>query len=219
MISTLWNVLILKSWSIEYILVNVSGAFGSNVYSWLIVDYYTKWELDSRDKSKSMSLQFTRHRSFIFCRLSVQFSRSVVSNSLWPHGLQHARPPLSNTNSRSLLKLMAIESVMASNHLIICHPLLLQPSIFSSIRVFSNKSALHIRWPKDWSFSFSINHSNKYSGLILFKMDWLDLLAVQGTLKSSPTQQFKSTNSSVLNFLYSPVLTSIHDYWKNHSLD
>ena len=125
----------------------------------------------------------------------------------------------SNTNSRSLLKLMAIKSVMASNHLIICHPLLLQPSIFSSIRVFSNKSALHIRWPKDWSFSFSINHSNKYSGLILFKMDWLDLLAVQGTLKSSPTQQFKSTNSSVLNFLYSPILTSIHDYWKNHSLD
>ena len=94
MISTLWNVLILKSWSIEYILVNVSGAFGSNVYSWLIVDYYTKWELDSRDKSKSMSLQFTRHRSFIFCRLSVQFSRSVLSNSLWPHGLQHARPPV-----------------------------------------------------------------------------------------------------------------------------
>ena len=166
-----------------------------------------------------MSLQFIRHRSFIFvdCQFSsaVQFCPTLCD----PHGLQHARPPLSNTNSQSLLKLMAIESAMASNHLIVCHPLLLPPSIFSSIRVFSNKSALHIRWPKDWSFSFSINPSNKYSGLILFKMDWLDLLAVQGTLKSSPTPQFKSTNSSVLNFLYSPILTSIHDYWKNHSLD
>ena len=155
--------------------MNVSGAFGSNVYSWLIVDYYTKWELDSRYKSKSMSLQFIRHRSFIFvdCQFSsaVQFCPTLCD----PHGLQHARPPLSNTNSQSLLKLMAIESAMASNHLIVCHPLLLPPSIFSSIRVFSNKSALHIRWPKDWSFSFSINPSNKYSGLILFKMDWLDL--------------------------------------------
>ena len=91
---------------------------------------------------------------------------------------------LSITNSRSLLKLMSIESVMPSNHLILCCPLLLQPSVFPSIRVFSNDSALHIRWPKYWSFSFNISPSNEYSGLISFRMDWLGLLAVQGTLKS-----------------------------------
>ena len=92
--------------------------------------------------------------------------------------------PLSSTISWSLLKLMSIESVMPSNHLILCHPLLLLPSIFPSIRVFSNESALHIRWPKDWSFSFSISPSNQYSGLIFFRIDCLDLPAVQGTLKS-----------------------------------
>ena len=124
---------------------------------------------------------------------------------------------LSITNSWSLLKLMSIESVMPSNHLILCHPLLL-PSIFPSIRVFSNESVLRIRWPKDWSFSFSISPSNEHSGLISFKMDWLDLLAVQGTLKS-PTPQFKSINSSALSFLHSPTLTFIHDFWKNHSFD
>ena len=91
---------------------------------------------------------------------------------------------LSITNFQSLLKLMSIELVMSSNHLILCHPLLLLPSIFSSIRVFSNKSALCIKWPKYWSFSFRISPSNDYSGLISFRMDWLDLLAVQGTLKS-----------------------------------
>ena len=88
------------------------------------------------------------------------------------------------TNSQSLLKLMSIESVMPSNHLILCHPLLLLPSIFPSIRAFSNESVLSIRWPKYWNFSFSINPSNEYSGLISFRMDWLDPLAVQGTLKS-----------------------------------
>ena len=122
---------------------------------------------------------------------------------------------LSITNSQSLLKPMSIESVMPSNHLILCHPPFLPPSIFPSIRVFPNKSVLHIRWPKDWSFSFSISPSNEYSGLISFRMDRLDLLAVQGTLKSL----LKSINSSALSFLHSPTLTSIHDYWKNHSLD
>ena len=107
---------------------------------------------------------------------------------------------------------------MLSNHLILCYPLLLLPSIFPSIRVFSNESALHIRWPKYWSFSFSISPSNEYSGLISFRINWLDLLAVQGTFKSSPTPQFKSINSSVLSFLYSPSLTSIHDYWKTIAL-
>ena len=122
---------------------------------------------------------------------------------------------LAITNSRSLLKLMSIESVMPSNHLILCCPLLL-PSIFPSIRVFSSESALRFRWPKYWSFSFSISPSND-SALISFRMDWLDLLAVQGTLKS--LLQHHSAKASMLSFLYSPTLTSIHDYWKNHSLD
>ena len=104
-------------------------------------------------------------------------------------------------------------------HLILCRPLLLLSSVFS-IRVFSNESIICNRWPKYWSFSFSISPSNEYSGLISFRMDWLDLLAVQGTLKSLlPIPQFKSINSSALSFLYCPTLTSIHDYWKNHSLD
>ena len=121
---------------------------------------------------------------------------------------------LSITNSQSLLKLMSIESVMPSNHLIFCCPLLL-PSIFP--RVFSNGSVLHIRWPKYWSFS--LRPTNEYSGVISFRMGWFDLLAVQGTLKSCPTAQYKSINSSALSFLYSSTLTSIHDYWKNHSFD
>ena len=126
---------------------------------------------------------------------------------------------LSITNSQNLLKLISIESVIPSNHLILCRPLLLQTSIFPSISIFSNESVLRIRWPKHWSFSFSISPSNEYSGLISFRIDWLDLLAVQGTLESSPAPQFKSINSSALSFLYSPALTSIHDYWKNHSFD
>ena len=127
--------------------------------------------------------------------------------------------PLSSTVSRSLLKFVSVESVMPSNHLILCCPRLLLPSIIPSIRVFSNESALYIRWPKYWSFSFSISPSNEYSGLISFKIDCFDLLAVQGTQESSPTPQFKSINSLVLSFLHSPSLTSIHDHWKNHSLD
>ena len=119
---------------------------------------------------------------------------------------------LSITNSRSLLKLMSIESVMPSNHFTLCRPLLLLPSIFPSIRVFSNESFLHIRWPKYWSFSFSISPSNEYSGLISFRMDWLDLLAVQGTLKS--LLQHYSSKASILQCsaffivqLYSPTPT------------
>ena len=117
---------------------------------------------------------------------------------------------LSITNSQSLLKLMSIKSVMPSSHLILCHPLL-PPSIFPSISVFSNESVLCIRWPKYWSFSFNISLFNEYSGLISFRMDWLDLLAIQGTLfqESSPTPQFKSINSLGLSFLYRPNLTSI----------
>ena len=112
---------------------------------------------------------------------TIQFSRSVVSDSLQPHEPQPARSP---TNSWSLPKLMSIELVMPSNHLILCHPLLLLPSILPSIRVFSNESALCIRWPKYWSFIFNISPSNEHLGLISFRMDWLDLLAVQRTLKN-----------------------------------
>ena len=103
---------------------------------------------------------------------------------------------------------MSLELVMLFNHLILCRPLLLLPLILPNIRVFS-ESALHIRWPKYWSFSFSISPSNDCSGLISFRIDWLDLLAIQGTLKSSPTPQFQSINSLVLSFLYSPTLTAI----------
>ena len=118
------------------------------------------------------------------------------------------------------LKLMSIESVMPSNQLILCCPLLFLPSIFPSIRVFSNKSALRIRWPKYWNFSFSISPSSEYPGLISFRLDWLDLLEIQRDCQeSSPTPQFKSISSLVLSFLQSSSLTSIHDYWKNHSLD
>ena len=142
-----------------------------------------------------------------------QFSHSVVSDSLQPHARQASQ---SITNTRTPPKPMAIESMMPSNHLILCHPLLLLSSIFPSIRVFSNESALHIRWLKDWSFSVNTSPSNEHPGLISFRMDWLDLLAVQGTLKSlSPIPHFKSIHSSALSFLYSPTLTSIHDHWKN----
>ena len=126
---------------------------------------------------------------------------------------------MSITNFRSLLKLMSITSVMPSNHLILCHPLLPSPSIFSRIKVFSNESALCIRWPKFWSFSFSISPFNEYSGLISFRMDWLDFLAVKRLSRIFSNTQFKSINSLALSFLYTPTCTSIHDYWKNHSFD
>ena len=127
---------------------------------------------------------------------------------------------LSITNTQSPPRLMSIESVMPSSHLILCHPLFLPPSIFPSIRGFSNESTLHMRWPKCWSFSFSISPSKEHPGLISFRMDWLDLLAVQGTLKSLLQHpQLKSINSLVLRFLHSPTLIYIHDHWKNHSLD
>ena len=126
---------------------------------------------------------------------SVQFSCLVVSDSANPWTTAR-QLYLSITNSWSLLKIMSIQSVMPSNHLILCHPLLLLPSIFPSIRVFSNESVLHIRWPKYWSFSFNISPSNEYSGLISFRMEWLDLLAVRGTLKS--LLQHHSSKASIL---------------------
>ena len=149
------------------------------------------------------------------------FSHVQLFVTLWTAAHQTS---LSITNSWGLLKLMSIELVMPSNHLILCCPFLLLPSIFSSIRVFSNELVLHIRWLKYWSFSFSVSPSNEYSGLTSLKMDWLYLLAVQGTLKS--LLQHHSSKASVLQrsaFFNSPAispnLTSIHDQRKNHSFD
>ena len=153
-----------------------------------------------------------RNSHFFLC-LIVQFSsvqllsRVQLFATPWTAACQAS---LSITNSQSLLKLMSIESEMPSNnYLILCRPILLPPSIFPTIRVFSSESVLCIRWLKYWSFSFSISPFNEYSGLISFRIDWLDLLAVQETLESSPALQFKSINSSALSFLYSPTLISI----------
>ena len=156
-------------------------------------------------------------------RLADEFSSVHLLSCVWLFvapwtAARQASPSI--TNSQSLLKLMSIELVMPSNHLILCCPLLLPPSIFPSIRVFSNESDLCIRWPKYWGFSFSISPFNEYSGLISFRMNLLDLLAVQGTLKS--LLQHHSSKASIFQcsaFFISPTLTSIHDYWKNHSLD
>ena len=147
-----------------------------------------------------------------------------MSDSLQPHGPQHARPPCPSSThgvySDSCPLSLSMSLVMLSNILILCHPLLLLPSIFPSLRVFSNESVICIRWAKHWSFSFSLSPSNEYSGLIPFRMDWLDLIcSPRDSQESSPTPQFKSISSLGLSFLYSPTLTCIHDYWKNHYLD
>ena len=151
-----------------------------------------------------------------FMTLSSVQSLSCVRLFVTPWTTAH-QASLSVINSWSLPRPMSIESVMPSNHLILCCLLLLLPSVFPSIRVFSNESTLRMRRPKYWSFSFSIIPSEEIPGLI-FRMDWLDLLA-EDSQESSPTPQFKSINSLALSFLHSPTVTSIHDYWKNHSLD
>ena len=155
-----------------------------------------------------------RSSFFISIISSVQFSRSVVSDSLWPHESQHARPPCPSLNPRACSNSCPLSPS--------CHPIISSSFVPFSSRLQSfpkSGSVLHIRWPKYWSFSFKISPSNEYSGLISFRIDWFDLLAVQGTQEFSPTPQLKSINSSELSFLYGSTLTSIHDYWKNHSLD
>ena len=139
-----------------------------------------------------------------------------MSNSATPWTAPR-QASLSITNSQSLPKLMSIESVMPSIHLILYRPLLLLPSFFPSIKVFSNESVLHIRWPKYWSFSFSISPSSEYSGLISFRMFWSSC-STRDSQESSPKPQLKSIDSLVLSFLYNPTLTSIHDYWKTIAL-
>ena len=150
----------------------------------------------------------------------VQFSSVQSLSHVWlfvtPWTTAH-QASLSNTNTQNLLKLKSIELMMPPNHLFLCHPLLLLPSIFPSTRVFSNESVLCIRWPKYWNCRFSISPSNEYSGLISFRIGWLDLLAVQGPLKSI-FQHHSSKASILLRFLYSPTSTSIHDYWKTIAL-
>ena len=132
-----------------------------------------------------------------------------MSDSLRPHGLQHARIPCS-APTPGVYSNLSIESAMTSNHLILCRPLLLLPSIFPSIRVFSNESALHIRWPKYWSFRFNISPSKEHSGLISLRMDWLDLLAVQGTLKS--LLQYHSSKASILQRSAFFIVQLLHPY-------
>ena len=155
--------------------------------------------------------------------LSVQFSSVAQSRLTLCDPMNRSTPGLPvhhQLPDMSLVQLMSIESVMPSNHLILCRPLFLPPSVFLRIRVFSNESVLRIRSPKFWSFSFNISPSKEYSGLISFRMHWLDLLAVQGTLKS--ILQYHSSKASVLRrsaFFIVPTLTSIHDYWKSHSFD
>ena len=136
-----------------------------------------------------------------------------MSNSATPWNAAH-QASLSITNSQSLLRIMAIETVMPANHFNLCHPLLLPPSIFPNIRVFSNESVLHIIWPRYWSFSFSISQSNEYSRLISFRMNCFEILAVQGTLRSLlQPHSSRSFLSPLFSFLYTPTITSTHDYW------
>ena len=169
---------------------------------------------------------FIYNWAFLWCMDNYLLSLIVVVQPLncvrlsvtpWTAAHQNS---LSITISQSLLKLMFIESVMPSNHLILCYPLLLLPSIFTRIKLFSNMSVLHIWWPKYCSFSFSISPSHEYSGLTSFRVGLVGYpCSPRDSQESSPTPQFNSINSSVLSFLYSPTLTSILDYWKNHSFD
>ena len=152
---------------------------------------------------------------FIICNPSeeIQFSSVQLLSRVWLSATPWAaarQTSLSNTNSQSLPKLMSVESVMPSNHLILCRPLLLLPSIFPSIRIFSNEAALRIRWPKYWNFSFSISPSNEHPGLISFRMDWLDLLAVQATLRR--LLQHHSSKASILWHLAFFIVQLSHPY-------
>ena len=159
------------------------------------------------------------HLNFVYIKTEVIVVQLLSHVQLFvTHELQHTRF-LSFTISWSLLKLMFTESVMPSNHLILCCPFPLLPSVFPSIRVFSSEPAVHIRWPKYWSFSFSTSPSNGYSGLISFRIDWFDLCCPRDSQESSLAPQFESINSSALSLLCGPTLKSIPDYWKNHSFD
>ena len=170
----------------------------------------------------SFIVSFAVQRKLLYL---TQLSSVQLLNHVWLFAtpwITACQASLSITKSRSLLKLMSIESVMPSSHLILCHPLLLRPSVIPRIRVFSNESTLDIWWPKYWSFSFNIRPSNEHSELISFRVDWLDLgspCSPRDSQESSLTPQFRSITSLALSFFHSPTLTSIHDHWKNRSLD
>ena len=181
----------------------------------LVIFLWYQWSQTCQDTSPKSKWQ-------ISALLLINKHLLVMSNYLQPHELQHARLPCPSPSPRDCPSSCPL-SWWCHPTISSCHPLLLLLSIFPSIRLFSSESALRIRWPKYWggfSFSSNISPSNEYSGLISFRMDWLDLLEVQGTLKSLlQHRSSKSINSSALSFHYSPTITSIHDYWKNQSLD
>ena len=191
---------------------------------WAFKNYAIEWlstghiEKEKKKKRKDAAQEKIAGRCHLLKALSSvkSFSHVQLFAIPWTAARQAS---LSITNSQRLLKLMSIEPMMPSSHFILCHSPFLLPSIFPSIRVFSNESALHIRWPQYWSFSFSISPSNEYSVLISFRMDCFHLLSVQGTLKNLLQHQSKSMYSLSLTFLYSPTLSSIHDYWKSHNFD
>ena len=183
--------------------------------SWVVLAHFSCTGVSSEKGGLSVpSDEFLKCFHFI----SVQFSSVAQSCPTLCDLTNRSTPGLRVSNSRNLLTLMSIESAMPSSHLILCRPLLLPP-IPPSIRVFSNESTLRIRWPEYWSFSFSISPSKEIPGLISFRMDWLSPRSPRDSQESSPARQFKSINSSALSLLHSPTLTSMHDHWKNHSLD
>ena len=203
---------------------SVHGIFQTRLQEWVAISS-SEGSSQLRDQTCISYVSCIGRRPL--CRLgrgirsggSVQFSHSVVSDSVTPWTAA-GQVSLSITNSQSLPTLMSIESVMPSNHLILCRPFLLLPSIFPSIRVFSNESVLHIRWPKYWSFSFSISPSSEYSGLISFKIDWMDLLVVQGTLKS--LLQHHSSKASIIWYSAFFMVQLSHPYMtteKKHRFD
>ena len=172
---------------------------------------YRPWDKQNRQGPSPHRACFLVHLSLLILQFSsVQFSRSVMSDYLWPPWTTTHQASLSITNCWSLPKPVSIDSVMPSNHLILCHPLLLLPSIFPSIRFFSNESGLRIRWSKYWSFSFSVSPSNEHAGLSSFRMDWLDLLAVQGTLKS--LLQHHSSEASIFRHSAFSTFQLSHPY-------
>ena len=211
--------------SLVYVSLKEFGVVGLDTCTWGIKDFHKCWSLAKR------RLPWAHQCNKLHFTICIVLLSEFVSQNAWlqqVQSLSHVRlfatpwiaarqASLSTTNSRSLPKLMSTESMIPSNNLILCHPLLLLPSSFSSIRVFSNKSTLHIRWPKYWSFSFSISPSNEYSGLISFRMDWLNLLAVQGTLTS--LLQHHSSKASILRCTAFFIVELSHPYWENHSLD
>ena len=203
-----WTLGLFSTWQFEASAKAVT--FWSHHYTLHTKKSYLLRLVSSRSQMASM---WHTHQTWVHISSVQSLSRVQLSVTPWS-----CQASLYITNTQSLLKLTSIESVIPSNHLIFCCPLLLLPLIFPSIRVFSSESVLHIQWPKYWNFSFRIHPSNEYSGLISFRMDWLDLLVVQRTLKSL-LQHYSSKASILQHSALCPTLTSIHDHWKNHSFD